>query len=205
MKANIATSSLNGKEDIWWEYVKHVIGIREEKLIWDEFETLFREKYMSERYYDGKVKKFYELRMRSMTDEEYTTKFLELLTYAPYLKGEKVNIHSFIVGFLVAFKDQIYFDKPQSLEESIKNLKHCYEQSKCNIELIVKSLYNQKPNGSKAVKPSRGEKDWPRCRHQRDLAEEKVDILETNDMTEDVKRGEILSYRDTMTGDGQNS
>lgn len=35
---------------------------------------------------DGKAKEFYELKMGSMSNEEYTTKFLELLRYVQYLK-----------------------------------------------------------------------------------------------------------------------
>ena len=45
-------------------------------------------------------------------------------------KEEKENIQSFISQLPVAFKDQIEFDEPQSLEEAIRNLNHCYEKSK---------------------------------------------------------------------------
>ena len=41
--------------------MKNVKGIREEELVWDEFERLFKKKYLSERYYDDKAKEFYEL------------------------------------------------------------------------------------------------------------------------------------------------
>jgi len=41
----------------------------------DEFERLLRRTHPSKRYYDGKAKEFFELRMGSMTEEEYTTKF----------------------------------------------------------------------------------------------------------------------------------
>jgi len=40
-----------------------MLVIVEKELIWDEFEKLFREKYMSEHYYDSKAKEFYELKM----------------------------------------------------------------------------------------------------------------------------------------------
>ena len=56
--------------------MKWVRDIKTEELSWHEFKRLFRRKYLSERYYDGKAKEFYELKMGSMTDEEYTTKFL---------------------------------------------------------------------------------------------------------------------------------
>ncbi len=67
MKAKIGTFSFKGKEDIWWEVVKNVKGIHEEDLTWHAFERLFKEKYLSERYYDEKAKDFYELWMGSMT------------------------------------------------------------------------------------------------------------------------------------------
>jgi len=87
-----------------------------------------------ERYFDDRVEEIYELKMGSMTDDEYTNRFLELLRYVPYLKEEKAKIHRFISGLPIAFKDRIEFDKPRSLEEAIQKLKHCYEQSKHIIE-----------------------------------------------------------------------
>ena len=62
---------------------------------------------MLERYYDSKAKEFYELKMGSMTDEEYTTKFLELLRYVPYLKDEKAKVKRFSNGLPLAFKDRV--------------------------------------------------------------------------------------------------
>lgn len=50
--------------------------------------------------------------MCSMTNEEYTTRFLELLRYVPYLKDKKTKIQWFIIGLPLSFKDQIEFDEP---------------------------------------------------------------------------------------------
>ena len=55
MKAKIATFSLKGKENIWWEVAKKVKGIREEELIWDEFDRVFKKKNLYERYYDDRA------------------------------------------------------------------------------------------------------------------------------------------------------
>jgi len=99
-------------------------------LTWSEFERIFRKKYLSKRYYDNKEKEFYELKMGSMTNEEYTSKFLELLRYARYLKEETTNIHIFICGLSTTFRDRIEFGERRSLEEAIWKLKHFYEQSK---------------------------------------------------------------------------
>lgn len=72
--------------------------------------------------------------MGSMTNEEQNNIFLELLTYETYLKEEKVYIKIFISGFSVAFNEKIKFFEPRSLGEAIRNLKHCYEKSKCRSE-----------------------------------------------------------------------
>lgn len=67
---------------------------------------------MPERYYDDKDNEFYQLKMGSMTNEEYTTKFLELLRYVPYLKDEKGKVQRFLNGFTLAFRDHIEYDEP---------------------------------------------------------------------------------------------
>jgi len=99
-------------------------------LIWDEFERLFKDKYLSKKYYDDKAKGLYKLQMGSMIDDEYNSRFLELLRYAPYLKDEMANFQRFISVFLVAYRDRIDFDEPRTLEEAIQKLKHCYQQLK---------------------------------------------------------------------------
>ena len=62
-----------------------------------------------------------------MTDDEYTSKFWELLRYVPYLKEEKDKIQRFTSAFPMEFKDMIEFDEPRSLGEAIRKLKHFYE------------------------------------------------------------------------------
>ena len=57
--------------------------------------------------------------MGSMTDEEYTSRFLKLFRYVPYLKEEKAKVHKFISGMPVTYRDRIEFDEPRSLEEAI--------------------------------------------------------------------------------------
>ena len=71
-------------------------------MIWHEFERIFINKHLHERYYNRKVDDFYELKMGSMTDKEYTNKFIKFLRYVPYLRDEKEKIQRFINGLLVA-------------------------------------------------------------------------------------------------------
>jgi len=47
---------------------------------------------MLEKYYESKAKEFYQLNIGTMTDEEYTTKFLELLRYVSYCIDEKTKV-----------------------------------------------------------------------------------------------------------------
>lgn len=98
MKTKIATFSLRGKADIWWEYVNNVRGIHEENFTWNEFEWLFKNKYLLERYFDDRARELYQLKMGSMIDYGYSSKLLELLRYVPYLKEEKAKIHRFTSG-----------------------------------------------------------------------------------------------------------
>lgn len=78
MKARVATYNLKGKTNIWWEDLKNVRAIVERELTWTKFEKLFTKQYLSEHYYDGNEKEFYELKMGPLLDEEYITKFLWL-------------------------------------------------------------------------------------------------------------------------------
>ena len=110
--------------------MKNVRYIHEEDVTWSEFEWLFKKKYFSERYLHDRAKQFYELNMGCMTDDEYTSRFLDLLSYVPYFTGEKAKIQSFISGLPIALKDRIEFNEPRSLEESIQKLSHFYEQPK---------------------------------------------------------------------------
>ena len=119
MKAKIAPFSLKGKENIWWEDVKNVKGIHEEDLTWHAFERLFKKKYLSKRYYDDRAKGFYEWWMSSTTNNEYTSRFLELLRYVPYIREEKSKVQRFISGFPNAYRDWIEFGKTRLLEEAI--------------------------------------------------------------------------------------
>jgi len=43
--------------------------------------------------------------MGSMTDDEYTSRFLELLRYVPYLKDGKAKIQRFINGSPITYRD----------------------------------------------------------------------------------------------------
>jgi hypothetical protein len=66
--------------------------IRERYITWKEFKRYFEKKYLTKRYYDRKMKEFFELKLGSMTIEEYEQRFLELLKYVPFIKEETIKI-----------------------------------------------------------------------------------------------------------------
>ena len=43
--------------------MKQSKNISERKLKWKQFKKYFRQKYLSDRYYDDKIKEFHELRL----------------------------------------------------------------------------------------------------------------------------------------------
>ena len=89
MKARLAIYNLNGKASRWWRDLKHTKKYELREVCWDTFRKLFQEKYMSERFFDIKVKEFHELRMESMTMDAFINIFLYLLHYVPCIKEEK--------------------------------------------------------------------------------------------------------------------
>ena len=62
MKDRVAIFNLTGRESIWWEHFRKVKKISERKIFWKQFQKFFRKKYLSDRYYDDKIKEFHELR-----------------------------------------------------------------------------------------------------------------------------------------------
>ena len=92
MKARVDIFNLNGRASIWWEHFKQVKKINERKLKWKQFKKYFRQKYLSDMYYDDNIKKFHELRLGQQTMDEYANKFLEFLRYVQYIRDEKVKV-----------------------------------------------------------------------------------------------------------------
>ena len=50
--------------------------INERNIAWKQFQKYFKQKYLSDRYYDDKIKEFHELRLGQQTMEECNTPVL---------------------------------------------------------------------------------------------------------------------------------
>ena len=98
MKAKVAICNLTGRSSIWWEHFRKVRKINERKIVWKQFKKYFKQKYLSERYYDDKIEECHHLRLGQQTMEEYENTFLELLRYARYIKDEKIKVQHLLSG-----------------------------------------------------------------------------------------------------------
>jgi hypothetical protein len=96
----------------------------------DEFKKYFEKKYLTKRYYDKKMKEFFELKLGSMTIDEYERRFLELLKYVSFIKDETVKIQRYLSGFPSFISEKIQYDDPKTLEETIRRDKCLYDQQK---------------------------------------------------------------------------
>ena len=81
--------------------------IKDKSVTWREFNKYFEKKYMTKRYYDKKMKEFFELKLGSITIVEYERRFLELLKYASFIKAETVKIQRYLSGLPSFISDKI--------------------------------------------------------------------------------------------------
>ena len=125
-----------------------VKNINERKIVWKQFQKYFKQKYLSDGYYDDKIKDFHEMRLGQQTMEEYANKFLEMLRYVRYIKEEKVKVQIFLSGLPQSYKDRIEFYEPRTLDEAIRKVKYCYEKSrgKTDYHKTSKNKKNEKSN-----------------------------------------------------------
>jgi hypothetical protein len=100
------------------------------------------------------MKEFFELKLGSMTIDEYERRFLEL-KYVPFIKDEHVKIQMYLSGFPSFISYKIQYDDPKTLEETIRRAKCLYDQQKGRLnfqkawEDKKKSKVEQRKKGTK--------------------------------------------------------
>jgi N-glycosylase/DNA lyase len=118
---------LKGKTSMWWDQFVQVQHISEKDIIWKEFKSYFEKKYLTKRYYDRKMKEFFKLKLGNMTINEYEQIFLELLKCVPFIKDEAIKIQRYLSGLAPSIGDNIQYDDPNTMEETISREKCLYE------------------------------------------------------------------------------
>ena len=58
LKERMAIYNLSGKTDIWWQDLKRFKGIRKKEFNWSTFKRYFKNKFLSEQYYEERAKNF---------------------------------------------------------------------------------------------------------------------------------------------------
>jgi hypothetical protein len=131
-EGRIIIYQLKGNASMWWDQLVQVQHIKEKSVTWREFKKYFEKKYLTKRYYDKKMKEFFELKLESMKIDEYERRVLELLKYVSvsFIKDETVNIHRYLSGFPSFISEKIQYDDPKTLEETIRQAKCLYDQQK---------------------------------------------------------------------------
>jgi len=140
---------------LWWEEVKTVRGVNEQNITWENFQRYFKERYLTEQFYDKKAKEFHVLRLGQMTMDEFITKFTSLLRYVPYIREEKAKMHRFIGSLPLFMKEHLEFDNSKTMDEVIRKARICYQQSRQNGDMG--KIWNDKkgikfPTGGKGNK-----------------------------------------------------
>ena len=107
--------NLTRKANIWWQDIKRVKGIKEKNINWSIFKKYFKNKFLSEQYYEERAKEFYDLRLGTMSTKELNSKFLSLLCYVPYIVDEKTKAQRFMSCLTFHIKDIIEYDNPKTL------------------------------------------------------------------------------------------
>jgi hypothetical protein len=130
---------------MWWDQLKQSKHIDEKRISWRQFKEYFQDKYFSEHYYERKMKDFFELKLEIMAMDEYENHFFELLKYVDFIKYEKVKIQRFLSGLQSFYSDNIQYDNPNTLEETIRRKRHIYEQSRGRP--VFQKYWNKKMKG----------------------------------------------------------
>jgi hypothetical protein len=91
------------------------------------------------------MKEFFEIKLGTMTMEEYEKRFFELLKYVDFIEDDKVKIQRFLIGLPSFYSDKIQYDNPKTLEEAIRRARHIYEKRKGRS--VFQKAWNEKMKG----------------------------------------------------------
>jgi hypothetical protein len=94
--------------------------IEKKSVNWREFKKYFEKNYLTKRYYDKKMKELFELKLGSMTIDEYERRFLELLKYVSFIKDETIKFQRYLSGLPSFISEKIQYDDPKKLEDNIR-------------------------------------------------------------------------------------
>ncbi|XP_057249994.1 uncharacterized protein LOC130591097 [Beta vulgaris subsp. vulgaris] len=89
LKINNATYYLREEADLWWSQRKESLATQED-FGWEQFKEALRTKFYPPHLRKKKCLEFTKLRMGTMTVNEYYSKFIELMRFAPEMVPTEV-------------------------------------------------------------------------------------------------------------------
>jgi len=116
-----------GKAALWCEEVKILRGVSEQTIASEKFQRYFKERYLTECFYDEKAREFHDLRLGQQTMDEFITRFTSLLCYVPYIREEKAIVQRFVSSLPLNMPERIEFDNPKTMDEAIRKARICYQ------------------------------------------------------------------------------
>eukprot|EP00253_Pinus_taeda_P029692 PITA_29692 len=146
LKARLAIFQLQGKATLWWEEIKIVKGVSEQNITWEKFQKYFKERYLTEPFYDEKAREFHDLRLGQQSMDEFINRFTSLLRYVPYIKEEKAKVQRFVSSLPAYIRERIEFDNPRTMDEAIHKARICYQQNKQKGDISNKRWNERKSN-----------------------------------------------------------
>jgi hypothetical protein len=150
VETRISTYHLQFKETMWWDYLKKSKHLDDKRVSWKQFKGYFQEKYLSKHCYQRNMKYFFELKLGSMTMDEYEYRLFEFFKYMDFIKYEKFKIRRFISGLPSFYSEKIQYDNINTLEESIRRKKHLYEKNRGSP--TFQKTWNDKMKGNRDQK-----------------------------------------------------
>jgi hypothetical protein len=106
---------------MWWDKLVQVQHIKEKDVTWRKFNKYFENTYLTKRYDDKKMKYFFEIKLGSMSIDEYERRFLELLKYVSFIKDETIKIQRYLSGLPPSISEKIQYDDSKTLEDTIRD------------------------------------------------------------------------------------
>jgi hypothetical protein len=75
------------------------------------------------------MKELFELKLGTMTMDEYEKNLFEFFKYVDFINDEKVKIEIFLSRLPSFYSDKIQYDNPKTLEEAMRTKNHIYDRS----------------------------------------------------------------------------
>jgi hypothetical protein len=108
LKVNLAVQFLQRGAWHWWSEIRRNMGVVADQMSWEQFTTLFRERYISQAHINRMREEFLNLQKGDMTVMVFEQRFLELAHYVPDLvRTEQDRIYQFVRGLGGEYTDKM--------------------------------------------------------------------------------------------------